>query len=95
VGVTITWNEQVLVCPQLSLADTSTMVVPIGNVLPLGGVAMMLGGLQPPDAEAVKNTTAPVELVAVTVRLLEHVRLMGLLVTMTLKLQVLVFPHES
>jgi hypothetical protein len=75
--VTITWNEQLLVCPHVSLAVTNTVLVPIGKVLPLGGVAMTLGVLQPPVALTLKKTTAPFEQVAVVVMLVEHVRLMG------------------
>ena len=51
---TVTWNEQLVLLPQESLAVTVTGVVPIGNVLPLGGMALTNGGgLQPPLAETV------------------------------------------
>jgi hypothetical protein len=51
---TVTWNEQLVLLPQLSLAVAVTVVVPIGNVLPLGRLALTNGGgLQPPLAETV------------------------------------------
>jgi hypothetical protein len=37
--------------PQVSLALQVTVVVPTGNVLPLGGLHTTVGGLQPPVAE--------------------------------------------
>jgi len=44
-------KEQELVCPQLSLAVAVTVFVPMGKVLPLGGVVMRDGGgLHPPLA---------------------------------------------
>jgi hypothetical protein len=76
-SVTITWNEQFVLLLQESLAVTNTVLVPIGKTLPLGGVAMMLGGLQPPEALTLKKTVAPLELVATVAILVEHVRLMG------------------
>ena len=67
-GLTIIVNEQLVKCAQLSLALQNTVFVPIGKVLPLGGLQLRNGGgLQPPLAELVKNTIAPFELVAVTV----------------------------
>jgi hypothetical protein len=52
--------------PQESLAVVVTVVVPTGKELPLGGTLLIDGGgLQPPLAEVVKYTTAPLELVAV------------------------------
>ena len=65
---TVTVKLQLVLLPQVSLAVVSTVVVPTGNVLPLGGLAVTKGGgLQPPLAVTVKNTVAPLELVAVTV----------------------------
>ena len=50
---------QLVLFPHVSLAVVVTVVVPIGNVLPLGGLATTNGGgLQPPLAVQVKNTTA-------------------------------------
>jgi hypothetical protein len=51
-GFTVTVNEQLVDWPQLLLAVQVTKVVPIGKVLPLGGVHETFGGgLQPPVAE--------------------------------------------
>ena len=73
-----------------------TMVVPMGKVLPLGGVAITLGGgLQPPEADTLKKTTTPFELGAVTVRLDEQVRLIGGFTTVTVKLQLVLLPQVS
>jgi hypothetical protein len=45
---------QLALFPQVSLAVLFTVVVPIGNVLPLGGVEFTNGGgLQPPLAVTV------------------------------------------
>jgi hypothetical protein len=45
---------QLVSVPQVSLAVAVTVVVPIGNVLPLGGLAVKYGGgLQPPLAVTV------------------------------------------
>jgi hypothetical protein len=94
--LTLTVKLQLVLVPQLSLAVVNTVVVPIGNVLPLGGMALTDGGgLQPPLAELLKNTTAPFELVAVTVMLDEQVRTIGGRVTVTVKLQLVLLPHES
>ena len=61
-----------------------TVVVPIGKVLPLGGLQFTYGGgLQPPLAELVKKTVVPFELVVVTVRLDEQFRTMGGLLRIT------------
>jgi len=46
VWLTVTVNEQ-LVEPQESVALQVTVVVPTGKVLPLGGVQLRVGGLQP------------------------------------------------
>jgi len=59
----------------------------MGKALPLAGVQITEGGLQPPVAELVKNTATPFELLAVTVRFDEQVRLIGGRATVTLKLQ--------
>ena len=77
-GFTVTVKLQLVLLPQESLAVVVTKFVPIGKVLPLGGLAMTNGGgLQPPEAVAVKNTVAPLELVAVTVMLEGQVSTMG------------------
>src|ERR1039458_4095516 len=95
-GLTVTVKLQLVLVPQLSLAVVNTVVVPIGNVLPLGGMALTDGGgLQPPLAELLKNTTAPFELVAVTVMLDEQIKAIGGRVTVTVKLQLVLLPHES
>lgn len=95
-GCTITWKLQLVNVPQVSLAVTVTVVVPVGNVLPLGGLAMMFGGgLQPPVAVAVKNTAMPFEPVAVTVMLEEQLRLIGGLTTVTWNEQFVVVPQVS
>jgi hypothetical protein len=47
----VTVKLQLVELPQVSLAVANTVVVPIGNVLPLGGLATTVGGgLQPPLA---------------------------------------------
>jgi hypothetical protein len=76
--LTVTVKLQLVLLPQESLAVTNTVVVPTGNVLPLGGLAVTNGGgLQPPEAVTVKNTTAPLELVAVVVMLEEQFKTIG------------------
>jgi hypothetical protein len=68
VWVTVTVKLQLVELPQVSLAVASTVVVPTGKVLPLGGLAVTNGGgLQPPLAFTVKNTLAPLGLVATVV----------------------------
>jgi len=47
---TVTVKLQLVVVPQLSLAVQVTSVLPGGKVLPLGGVQVTLGVLQPPVA---------------------------------------------
>jgi hypothetical protein len=74
---TVTVKLQLVLLPQASLAVTSTMFVPIGKVLPLGGLAMMVGGLHPPEAVTVKNTAAPLELVAAVAMLEEQFSTIG------------------
>jgi hypothetical protein len=49
--VTETVKLQLVVVPHVSLAVQVTGVVPIGNVLPLGGLQLSEGGLHPPVAE--------------------------------------------
>ena len=72
-GFTVTLKLQCCVLPQLSLAVACTGVVPIGNVLPLGGLATRNGGgLQPPEALTLKKTVAPLGPVAVVVILDEQ-----------------------
>ncbi len=72
-----------------------TIVLPSGNVLPLGGMQLTEGALQPPVAVLEKNTATPFELLAVTVRFEEQVRSMGGKVTLTLKLQLVDWLHVS
>jgi hypothetical protein len=50
---TVTVKVQLVLFPQVSLAVANTVVVPIAKVLPLGGLATMLGGEQPPLAVTV------------------------------------------
>ena len=51
-GLTVTVKLQLVLLPQPSLAVQVTVVVPIGKVLPLGGLQVTLGGgRQPPVAE--------------------------------------------
>jgi hypothetical protein len=49
--VTETVKLQLVVVPQVSLAVQVTGVVPMGNLLPLGGLQVSDGGLHPPVAE--------------------------------------------
>jgi hypothetical protein len=51
-GFTVTLKVQMVDPPQLSVAVQLTGVVPIGKVLPLGGLQCTTGGLQPPVAVA-------------------------------------------
>jgi hypothetical protein len=93
---TVTVKLQLVLVPQPSLAVLYTVVMPIGKVLPLGGTAVTKGGgLQPPLAVTLKNTVAPLELVAVTVRFDEQFRLIGGRTTVTVKLQFVVLPQLS
>src|ERR1035438_3799459 len=95
-GFTVIVKLQFVKLPQVSLAEVNTVVVPMGKVLPLGGLALTNGGgLQPPVADTVKNTTALLELVAVTVRLDEQFRLMGGRTTVTVKLHLVLLPQVS
>ena len=82
-GLTVTKNEQLVEVPQRLVAVHVTVVVPTGNVLPLGGEQVTVGGEQVLVAELPKKTTAPLELVAVTVIFVEHVRTIGGRVTVT------------
>ena len=76
--LTVTVNVQLVLLPQLSLAVVVTVVWPSGNVLPLGGVDVIVRFVpHPPKAEVLKYTIALLELVAVTVRLEEKVRTIG------------------
>jgi hypothetical protein len=94
-GSTWTWNEQLVELPQESLAVQVTVVFPTGNVLPLGGLQLRNGGgLQPPLAELLKNTVAPLELVAVVVMLDEQVSAIRWY-TVTVKLQLVLLPQVS
>jgi len=50
-GLTMIRKEQLVACPQLSLAEQVTVLVPTGKVLPPGGLQTTDGGgLQPPPA---------------------------------------------
>jgi len=50
-GLTVTVKLQLVIWPQGLVAVQVTVVVPTGNVLPLGGVQNNDGGgLQPPEA---------------------------------------------
>jgi len=66
-GFTVTVNVQVLVSPHESLTVAVTNVVPIGNVLPLGGFTVTVFGLHPPLEVTINDTAAPLGPVAVTV----------------------------
>ena len=94
-GSTVIVNSQFVLFPQASLAVTFTEPNPIGNKLPLGGSATTLSGAQPPLAVTVKNTTAPLESVAVAVRLDEQFKTIGGLATVTVKLQLVLLPQVS
>jgi hypothetical protein len=48
---TVTVKLQLVVCPQVSLAVQFTMFVPMEKVLPLGGLQLTVGAVQPPVAE--------------------------------------------
>src|ERR1043166_4286037 len=75
---TVTLKLQLVLWPQLLVAVTNTIVVPMGKVLPLGGLAKTEGGgLQPPLALTLKKTVAPFELVAVVVMFEEQLREIG------------------
>ncbi len=94
--MTVTLKLQVADWPPASVAVQVTVVIPIGNVLPVGGLQMTATGRQPPLAEPVKFTTAPAALVAVAVRSDEPVSTIGGRgLTVTVKLPVAVWPHAS
>ena len=98
VRTTVTWNEQLVNWPQASLAVQVTVVTPIGKKLPLGGTQLTLTGAQPPDAVLVKKTTAPLEVLAGTVMLVEQARVIGGLpggLIVTVKLQFVLPPQLS
>jgi hypothetical protein len=48
--MTVTWNEQLVTWPQLSLAVQVTNVVPRVKLVPLGGAQVRLVTPQPPVA---------------------------------------------
>ena len=73
-GFTVTWKLQFVLVSQVSLAVQVTVVVPTGKVLPLDGLKTTLGAVQPPVAELVNVTVAPLGPVAVTVIFDEQVR---------------------
>jgi hypothetical protein len=67
-STTVTLNDADAELPAMSVAEHVTLVDPTGNVEPEAGVQVT--GTEPStrsDAEAVKVTTAPLELVALTV----------------------------
>jgi hypothetical protein len=95
-GLTVTVKVQVLVLPHRSLAVARTVVVPQGKTLPLGGLSLTEGIVQPPEAVKEKYTTAPLGPVAVVVMFDGHVTLIGTWgLTVTVKLQVALFPQLS
>ena len=50
-GLTVTLKLQLVIWPQVLVAVQVTVVMPTGNVLPLGGLQNSEGGgLQPPEA---------------------------------------------
>ena len=93
--LTVIVKLQLVSRPQLSVAMQVTVVIPMGKVLPLGGLHWTVGGLHPPPAELLKNTVAPLELVAVTVMFVEQCSTIGGLVTVTVKPQLVVVPQLS
>jgi hypothetical protein len=93
-ATTVTVNVQLVDAPQLSNAVLVTVVTPIGKTLPVVGDEMTVGGLQPPVAVGVKETAAPLELVAVTVILAGQVSTIGL-VTVMLKVELVEEPQLS
>ncbi len=100
-GFTVTAKVQLVVWPQESVAvQVTSVLVLTGKELPLGGLHETVVGPQPPVAELEKKTgTLPVQLLALIVIFDEQVSTMGgqgpPLVTVTVKLQTLLFPHES
>ncbi len=71
-GSKVTVKLQLVLVPQVSLAVQVTVVEPTGNVLPLGGVQVTVGGEHPPEAVLVQNTTAEFEHVCAVTRMLEE-----------------------
>jgi hypothetical protein len=49
--ITVTWNEQLVTWPQLSLAVQVTIVKPTAKLVPLAGVQVRLVTPQPPVAK--------------------------------------------
>ena len=93
---TVTVKVQLVLVPQSSLAVVVTMVLPIEKVLPLGGTDERVNGeLQPPLAELVKNTLAPLALVAGTVKFEEQFSSIGGATTVTVKAQLVLVPQLS
>src|SRR5215472_8282057 len=94
-------NVLFVVLPQESVAVQVTSVLTLtGKMLPLGGWQVTVVRPHPPVAELVKQTgTPPEQLVALTVILDEQVSTIGgqapPLVTVIVKLQTLLLPHES
>ena len=95
--VTMTLNEQVFVLLQLSVAVTLTRLVPMGNVLPLGGDAKILMGAHPLLALTLKKTVAPPGPVAVARTSVEHKSTREFVggLTVTWKVHVFVLPQVS
>ena len=92
---TVTVKLQLVVVPQLSVAVLKTVFVPMGKVLPLGGMEFIIGGLHPPLAPTLKYTVVPPLLVAFTTMLLEQSIVTGGRVTVTVKVQLVVVPQLS
>jgi hypothetical protein len=89
-------NEQLVLVPHVSLALQVTVVLPIGNVLPLGGLQLNDGGgLHPPLAELLKKTVAPLGPVAGTVIFDEQVSTIGARVTVTVNPQLVLTKQLS
>jgi hypothetical protein len=55
-GLTVTVKLELAMSAQASVAFKLTVVVPTANALPLAGVALMPGAVQPPLAVALKVT---------------------------------------
>src|ERR1035441_2944302 len=93
-GYTVTVKLHVALLPQVSLAVAVTVVVPIGKVLPLGGLATTVGGVQPPEAVTVKTPPAPLGRVAETV-IFDGQEIVTCGYTVTVKLHVALSPQVS
>ena len=96
-GLTVTVKKQLVLLPHASEALHMTEVVPIGKMLPLGGLQFgVTGPVQAFEAVLVKNTgTPPVQFDEVTIILDEQLSVSAQRVTVTLKLQKAVWPQAS